>query len=133
MPSFFSLLIAFFIFPLAFLSSSPLLYYISFAFMMVGTLSMMRYIFDDISLAYHSNRLAFVSLILFLILYFVQRAVPLDFSLIESDASYYYWSGIGSVLHGDTSGMFLPMADAISGMGFLIFGSSVYIAFSKKY
>ena len=107
----------------AFLSSSPLLYYASFLFMIVGILSMMRYIFDEISLAYHSNRLAFVYLALFLILYFVQRAVPLDFSFIESDASYYYWSGIGSVLHGDTSGMFLPMADAISGMGFLIFGS----------
>ena len=106
----------------SFLSSSPHFYYLSFFLMVIGILSMLKYTFDDLVSETSSISVSFISIAIFVLLFFAQRSVPFDFSLIESDASYYYWSGIGSVLHGDTNGMFLPMADAISAVGFQIFG-----------
>ncbi|SFV49858.1 hypothetical protein MNB_SV-6-899 [hydrothermal vent metagenome] len=122
-----SIVIALSVAIVAFLTSFPSVYYLSALFIVLGVVSMLRYIFDDLVSRTNSIVFAYISLSLFLILYFVQRSVPFDFSLIASDASYYYWSGIGSVLHGDVDGMFLPMADAISGVGFQIFGAK-YLA-----
>lgn len=126
----FSLLIGLLTSIITYLVGMPALYYLATLFIVMGMLLMFVSLKSDMELASDSPYYAITSIVSLLLLYFVQRIYPLDFSYVIGDGSDYYWAGVSSVLKGDDIGFFLPLTSSIDAIGFKLFGFE-YLAFAE--
>jgi len=117
-----SLLGAFAISMISYISGTTSFYYLSFALILLSLFYMFYFIKSDLDNIFNSSLYSISLIILFITLYIVQRLEVSDSSFITGDASDYYWAGVSSVLKGDDIGFFLPLTSAISAIGYKIFG-----------
>ena len=103
-------------------NGQSLIYYLAFIFILLSPFFMLKDIYLDMKESLNSSYLALYFLLLFIFTYLALRYNLLEFSFMIGDASDYYWAGVSSVLNGNNIGRFLPLSDALAGVGFQIFG-----------